>query len=157
MQKKHSICQSEVGPFLGPTKTLISNKYEICCLLLDQFNSVFTKPNPHMIVTNPFSFFFHTQSSMNEGYDLYLTNIVIYEKIISEAIHELSTSSAAGPDGIPSSLLVNCATELAPLLLIVFTHSLSSGVAPLVLSSQQLLLSLSQVTGQPQATTALFH
>ena len=37
---KHSICQSEVGPFLGPTKALISNKYEICCLLLDQFNSV---------------------------------------------------------------------------------------------------------------------
>ena len=38
---KLSICQSEVGPFLGPTKALISNKYEICCLLLDQFNSVF--------------------------------------------------------------------------------------------------------------------
>ena len=34
---------SDVGPFLGPTKALISNKYEICCLLLDQFNSVFTK------------------------------------------------------------------------------------------------------------------
>ena len=43
--KKHSICQSEVGPFLGPTKTVITNKYEICCSLLDQFNSVFTKPN----------------------------------------------------------------------------------------------------------------
>ena len=52
------------------------------------------------------------------------------KKNIIEAIHELSTRSAAGPDGIPSSLLVNCATELAPLLLIVFTHSLSSGVVP---------------------------
>ena len=52
------------------------------------------------------------------------------EKNIIEAIHELSTSSAAGPDGIPSSSLVNRATELAPLLLIVFTHSLSSGVVP---------------------------
>ena len=82
-----------------------------------------------MIVTNPFSFF-NTQSSMNEDNELYLTNIVLSEKIIIEAIHELSTSSAAGPDGIPSSLLVNCATELAPILLIVFTHSLSSGVVP---------------------------
>ena len=82
-----------------------------------------------MIVTNPFSFF-HTQSSMNEDNELYLTNIVLSEKIIIEAIHELSTRSAAGPDGIPSSLLVNCATELAPLLLIVFTHSLYSGVVP---------------------------
>ena len=58
MQKKHSICQSEVGPFLGPTKTLITNKYEICYSLLDQFNSVLTKPHPDMIVATPFSFIF---------------------------------------------------------------------------------------------------
>ena len=45
-------------------------------------------------------------------------------------MNELSTSSAAGPDGIPSLLLVNCATEVTPLLLIIFTHSLSSGVVP---------------------------
>ena len=51
-------------------------------------------------------------------------------KNIIEAIHELSASLAEGPDGIPSSLLVNCSTEQAPLLLIVFTHSLSSGVVP---------------------------
>ena len=83
-----------------------------------------------MIVTNPF--FFHTQSSMDENKELYLTNIVLSgEKKYIEAIHELSTSSAAGSDGIPSSLLVNCTTELAPLLLIVFTHSLSSGDVPL--------------------------
>ena len=67
---------------------------------------------------------------MDEDNELYLTNIVLSEKNIIEAIHELSTSSTAGPDGIPSSLLVNCVTELAPLLLIVFTHSLSSGVVP---------------------------
>ena len=91
MKKKHSICQSEVGQFLGPTKALISNKYEICCSLLDQFNSVFTKPNPDMIVTKPFSFF-HTQSSMDEDNELYLTNILLSGKNMSEAIHELSTS-----------------------------------------------------------------
>ena len=92
-------------------------------------NSVFTKPNPDMIVTNPFSFF-HTQSSMDEDNELYLTNNVLSENNIIEAIHELSTSSVAGPDGILSSLLVNCTTELAPLLLIVFTQALSSGVVP---------------------------
>ena len=66
---------------------------------------------------------------MDEDNELYLINIVLSEFFI-EAIHELSTSSAPGPDDIPSSLLVNCATKLAPLLLIVFTHSLSSGVVP---------------------------
>ena len=50
------------------------------------------------------------------------------EKIIIYAIQELSPTTAAGPDGLPSSLLVNCATELAPFLLIICTHSLSSGV-----------------------------
>ena len=67
---------------------------------------------------------------MDEDNELYLTNIVLSEKNIIEAIHELSTSSAAGPDGIPCSLLVNCATELAPLLLIIFIHSLSTSVGP---------------------------
>ena len=53
-----------------------------------------------MILTN--QFFFHMQSSMDEDNELYLTNIVLSEKNIIEAIHELSTCSAAGPDGIPS-------------------------------------------------------
>ena len=72
------------------------------------------------IVTNPF-YFFHTQSSMDKDNELYLTNIVLSEKNINEAIHELSSNLATGPDGIPSSLLVNCTTELAPLLLIVLS------------------------------------
>ena len=67
---------------------------------------------------------------MSNTTDLYLTDIVLSEKIIIDAIQELSPTSAAGPDGLPSSLLVNCAKELAPFLLIIFTHSLSSGVVP---------------------------
>ena len=56
---------------------------------------------------------------MNEDNELYVYNSVLSEeKNIIEAIHELSTRSAEGPDGIPSSLLVNFATELAPLYLI---------------------------------------
>ena len=105
--------KKQVGPFLGPTKTLITNKYEICCSLFDQFISVLLSQILIALVLT--HYFFHTQSSMNEDNELYLTNIVLSEKVIIEAIHELSTSSAAGPDGIPSSLLVNYATEQAPL------------------------------------------
>ena len=67
---------------------------------------------------------------MSNTTDLYLTDIVLSKKNIIDAIQELSHTSAAGPDGLPSSLLVNCATELAPILLFIFTHSLSSGVVP---------------------------
>ena len=56
--KKHSICLNESGPLMGPNKTITSDKYEMCCSLLYQFNSVFTKPHSDKIVTNP-SLFFH--------------------------------------------------------------------------------------------------
>ena len=61
---------------------------------------------------------------------IFLTDIELNEDIIIEAIHELSPNSAAGPDCVPSSLLTNCATELAPVLLLIFSHSLSHGVIP---------------------------
>ena len=53
---------------------------------------------------------------------------MLNEDIIIEAIHELSPNTAAGPDCVPSSLLFNCATELAPVLLLIFSHSLSHRV-----------------------------
>ena len=43
--KRYSICKQEVSPLLNPiNNTLTDNKYEMCCLLANQFNSVFTKP-----------------------------------------------------------------------------------------------------------------
>ena len=55
--KKHSICLNEIGPLMGPNKALTFDKYEMCCSLLYQFNSVFTKPHSEEIVTNPSYFF----------------------------------------------------------------------------------------------------
>ena len=50
--------------------------------------------------------------------------------MIIDAIRELSPNSAAGPDGIPSSLLINCASEIAPLLRKLFTASFLKGYIP---------------------------
>ena len=125
--KKHSLCLNEIGPLMGPNKTLTSDKYEMCCSLLYQFNSVLQSHIQKRLLQTPF---FSMQPSMSNTTDLYLTDIALSEKNIIDAIQELSPTSVAGPDGLPSSLLVNCATELAPILLIIFTHSLSSGVVP---------------------------
>ena len=59
---------------------------------------------------------------------MFLTNIIITKSIIIDSIKELSSNSAACPDGIPASLLLNRASELAPSLLILFKQSLDSGV-----------------------------
>ena len=43
--KRYSICKQEVGPLINLlNNTLTDNKYEMGCLLANQFNSVSTKP-----------------------------------------------------------------------------------------------------------------
>ena len=59
-----------------------------------------------------------------------MTDITLSDSIIIEAIKELSPNSAGGPDGIPTSLLINCAYEIAPDLKIILSHSLSSSLIP---------------------------
>ena len=97
--KKISICMSDIGSIKNPhTQLLVNERLEICSLLLDQFNSVFTSPITNMIVHDPVSFF--SCQSLNPGECL--TDIEITEQIIIDSIQELSSNSAAGPDGVPS-------------------------------------------------------
>ena len=101
----------------------------MCTILLEQFNSVFTTPLRNKKVTDPESFFFvESITSQDNHNEMFLTNIIITESIIIDSIKELSSNSAAGPDGIAASLLLNCASELAPSLLILFKQSIDSGV-----------------------------
>ena len=112
------------------TQLLINERFEICSLLLDQFNSGFTSPITNMIVHDPVSFF--SCQSLNP--DKCLTDIEITEQIIIDSIQELSSTSVAGPDGVPCSLLLKCAAELAPALKVVFSQSLTHGFIPSSLS-----------------------
>ena len=123
--KRYSICKQEVGPLLNPlNNTLTDNKYEMCCLLVNQFNSV---PKQTSEIKDPVTFFL---SHTTREDDLFLTYITLSNSIIIEAIKELSPNSAVGPDGIPDSLLINCAVEIAPALKIIFSHFLSSSLIP---------------------------
>ena len=60
----------------------------------------------------------------------YLSDIDFSESIIVESIKELSSNSTAGPDGFPSSLLINCSDILAPALELMFSQSLTQGILP---------------------------
>ena len=119
MLKRYSICKQEVGPLLNPlNNTLTDNKYDMCCYLAKQFNSVFTKPKQTSVIKDPVTFFL---SHATREDNLFLTAITLSDSIIIEAIKELSTNSAGGPDGIPTSLLINCAEEIAPIFKIIFS------------------------------------
>ena len=60
----------------------------------------------------------------------YLSDIDFSESIIVESIKELSSNSAAGPDGFPSSLLINCCDILAAALKLMFSQSLTQCIFP---------------------------
>ena len=74
----------------------------MCTILLKQFNSVCTTLLPNKQVTDPESFF-SVESITSQDYEVFLTNITITESLIIDSIKELSSNSAAGPDGIPAS------------------------------------------------------
>ena len=102
----------------------------MCCLLANQFNSVFTKPKQTSLIKDLVTFFL---SHTTREDDLFLTDITLSDSILIEAIKELSPNSAGGPDGFPTSLLINCAEEIAPVLKIIFSYSLSSSLIHQVL------------------------
>ena len=52
------------------------------------------------------------------------------EDLIIDVIKELSCNSAAGPDGVPVSLLKNSSVELAKPLNILFNHTINTGQVP---------------------------
>ena len=78
---------------------------------------MFTKPKHTSVIKDPVTFLLSHKTRED---DLFLTDITLSDLIIIEAIKELSTNSAGGPDGIPTSLLINCAEEIAPALKLIF-------------------------------------
>ena len=124
---KLSGCASEMGPLYGKKRNLLtSDRLEMCAILLEQFNSICTTPL-HNKQAIDLDVFFSVESIAYQDDELLLTDITIIDSIRDLS----SSSSAAGPDGIPSSLLFNCAHELAPSLLIMFKQSLLSKKLPL--------------------------
>ena len=83
---------------------------------------MFNKPNQTSVIKYPVTF---SPSHKTREDDLFLTDITHSDSIIIESIKELSPNSG-GPDGMPTPLLINCAEEIAPVLKIIFSHSLYS-------------------------------
>ena len=131
------------------TESLTDDKQIMCELLWDHFNSVFTTPNSNKIVKDPITFF-SIEELTNDQLPL-LTDINFSESLISEAIKELSAKSAAGPDGLPASLLINCCAELTPILVIIFNESFDKGVIT-ILFKRAAIVPIFKSGGKTQAS-----
>ena len=77
--KKFSICKTDIGPLMNhDTNSLSNDKHEMCRLLVDQFTSVFTIPNPQHIITDPVSFFTHEPNTgINKHIFIYADDITL--------------------------------------------------------------------------------
>ena len=112
----HILC-----PLLNELGELTNDVPKMCNLLLNQYNSVFSTPCREKDITNPEEFFNVEDSNDND----ILSDIIINLSVICDAINEMSSSSAFGPDGLPAILFKECRDELSIPLQILFAKSFS--------------------------------
>ena len=118
---KHKL-PSTVGPFLDEDGRYVSDPRKLANMLSNQYKSVFSTPaNVH---TSPL---IRSEDSL-EDFDF-------TEIDIREAINEVGTYSAAGPDRFPAILLKNCKEALAHPLAMIWRRSLDSGEIPTLLKT----------------------
>ena len=120
--------RSKVGPFIDPTtgELNLDPDYTAQCLS-EQYSSVFTSPI-HKWDIPDMSAFFRIDNSSPTG--PIFTDLDFTEEDIEFACSELCSTSAAGSDGIPASLLKICRKELKKPLSLLWRASLSQGVIP---------------------------
>lgn len=125
--KKFSNSRPGIGPLMNNDGDLVNNKSDMCDMLLNQFNSVFSKPM-HEYKINDIDVFFTNPQSTNGQPSL--TNIIFTEDLVKEAIKSMRLNSAPGPDGLNCHILKNCSAEISASLVILFTKSMSEGIVP---------------------------
>ena len=95
----------------------VTDSFDKAKLLNNQFHSVFTNENLTDIPTAESSY-----PSMSE--------ISFSTEGILKLLCELDTNKSPGPDEIPSMVLKQCSAEIAPILQVIFTQSMSTGTVP---------------------------
>ena len=119
--KSKAKVKTKVGPLFDKNGNLTNNSKDMAEILSQQYTKVFSKPSddPSVPSTSDQS---HLKST--------LSNMEINEKDFDEAIDELSSTAAAGPDGFPAMLLKKCKSKFLQPLTIIWRQSLKEGSVP---------------------------
>jgi len=115
-----TLCKDDTGiPPLRLNNELITSAQEKADALNNQFYSIFTDED---------------LSDIPEGTDNKVSSTVPLIKFSVEGIEHhlnlLNTQKVSGPDYIPAFVLYHCATEISPILTVVFSQSLNTGEIP---------------------------
>ena len=120
--KKYIKTKSSIGPF-KMDEVFITDLEDICQKLSEQYSSSFSTPNPNFNIGNSREFFRYIEDHNSPQ----LSDITFTKKEIEEAICNIKSDSAAGPDHFPAMLLKECSVELSEPLYILWRHSLDNG------------------------------
>ena len=93
-------------------------------LLNEQYNSVFSTPDPTMTIKYPKDFFGHPQANT-------LSDINITREDIIDAIKTISQTSSGGSDEFPAILMKQRSKSLARPLQFLYKASLKTGEIPI--------------------------
>ncbi|CAL4152241.1 unnamed protein product, partial [Meganyctiphanes norvegica] len=112
-----------IGPFIDATENLVTSSIEMAEMLAEQYSSVYSTPGEPLPKANELFSDDHTGNK-------WLHNITFDEEDIVEAIDQISSSAAAGPDRFPAILLKMCKLSLSKPLFIIWRSSLDCGDIP---------------------------
>lgn len=144
--KRFSKIKTSIGPLLNEKNEFESDSKKMADMLLNQYSSVFSTPSS----LNPQT----ACESSNIQHTTQLDDIIFDDSDFIEAINELSSNSASGPDDFPSILLKNCKKELARPLNLLWRKSLDDGQITSILTTS---LVSPQHKGGSQATPANYR
>ena len=112
-----------IGPLQDEEGNLEPSNKKMSRLLNEHYNSVFSTPDPTMIIKYPKDFFGHPQGNT-------LPDINITREGIIDAIKTISQNSSGGPDEFTAILLKQCSKSLAHPLQLLYKASLKTGKIP---------------------------
>ena len=122
--KKLSKVKIGIGPLIDSAKRLISAPRKIAEMLSEQYNSVFSSPHYDNI----------SMDTLFPDYEIIdtpnLSTITFTDTELAEAMNELTSNAAPGPEGFPALLLKRCSTALSPPLARIWRTSLKNGEIP---------------------------
>jgi hypothetical protein len=123
--RKKSKIVSCIGPLESDDGPLVSDPAEKSEILKRQYSSVFSVPNYRPEENDP-----QVLEELYGDHGMELSDVEFGPGDFVEAIASLSSSSAAGPDGVPAILLKRCASALSRPLSILWETSFDRGVVP---------------------------
>ena len=126
--KKFHKSESRVGPLEDDQGNLQADPENKANLLQDQYIKVFSNPEKA-----------NTDKEFQAKTDAKINDITITIKDITDAIKEIPTYAAPGPDKLPAVVLKECADQLAEAILKIWRKSIDIGQVPDSLKLQTII------------------